>query len=507
MQSAARHATPSHRAPDRLAATAARALQSVESAARAKAPREPRPPRPLDGITATGLAALGVPPTMRMAGRGAASLADLVEAVRAETPWAATPRMDAVPAHGFVSALILAPREELSAVDRRALRQTGVRNVAVLTSGTAAARKLARQRRARAGEHDAAHPAIDVPLHSDAVPPPSDAVPPIDVVLCHERLADMSALDLLQLLRSYPRLLDLPVLVVSSAATREAVLSSIGAGCSGFLGRPYTVDTLDGQLLRARRALASRTAHTVAEGTRMLSDEEFDRALEQFANAATEAADEAEAHFLEGTAHLLREQWDAAITAFNRTLRYNALHAEACLGLSDAWRGKGDMDKSREFRNRAGEIYARARQWRRAQNIFAELLADSPPDTPNPLLAEAARLLRDGRIDDAAAALLAGRELTPGAPLHEHVARACQFTNAPERTAAAVCRALSSADPELGSQLHRRMLGRFGTALRIDVDGHEEPAGLLDRLLGGTVLHDVVTVARHTLKMWRAAGI
>ncbi|MBG3878313.1 response regulator, partial [Desulfovibrio oxamicus] len=90
---------------------------------------------------------------------------------------------------------------------------------------------------------------------------------------------------------------------------------------------------------------------------------------------------------------------------------------------------------------------------------------------------------------------------------HEHVARACQFTSAPERTAAAVCRALSNADPELGTQLHRRMLGRFGTALRIDSDGHEEPAGLLDRLLGGTVLHDVVTVARHTLKALREAGI
>ncbi|RXF75270.1 response regulator, partial [Desulfovibrio sp. DS-1] len=97
MQSAARHATPSHRATDSLAATAARALQSMESAARTKAPnlpsqpsltRQPRQPRPLDGITATGLAALGVPPTMRMAGRGAASLSDLVEAVRAETSWA-----------------------------------------------------------------------------------------------------------------------------------------------------------------------------------------------------------------------------------------------------------------------------------------------------------------------------------------------------------------------------------------------------------------------------------
>lgn len=494
MQSAARHATPAHREPDRLAATAARALQALDSATRAKAPRPPRSPRPLDGVTATGLAALGVPPTMRMAGRGAASLSDLVEAVRAETSWGTLPRTDVGPAHGFVSALILAPREELSAVDRRALRQTGIRNVAVLTSGATAARMLARQRRAR-------------PEELDTAPSPGNATPPFDVVLCHEQLADMTALDLLQLLRSYPRLLDLPVLVVSSAATREAVLSSIGAGCSGFLGRPYTVDTLDGQLLRARRALETRTARTVAEGVRMLSDEEFDQALERFANAATEAADEAEAHFLEGTAHLLREQWDAAITAFNRTLRYNALHADACLGLADAWRGKGDLDKSREFRSRAGEIYARARQWRRAQNIFAELLAESPPDTPNPLLAEAARLLRDGRIDDAAAALLAGRELTPGAPLHEHVARACQFTSAPERTAAAVCRALSSADPELGTQLHRRMLGRFGTALRIDADHHEEPAGLLDRLLGGTVLHDVVTVARHTLKVLRQAGI
>ncbi|MGJ3523164.1 response regulator [Nitratidesulfovibrio sp. D1] len=477
MHSAPRHST----SPARLAATAAVAASTPL----------PRTFRPGDGITATGLAALGVEPTWRRAGRGAASLADLVEAVRTESlpvnaPYA--PNTDALPAHGFAHALILAPREELSAVERRALRLAGARNISVLTSGAAAARRLARQHRAHAADDD-------------------DARPAVDVVICHEHLADMTALEFLGLVRAHPRLLDLPVLVVSGAATREAVLAAIGAGCSGFLGRPYTLAALDGQLLRARRALETGAARAVADGTRLLSDQEFDLALERFATAATDAAGEAEIHFLEGTAHLLREQWDEAITAFGRTLRCNAQHAEACLGLSDAWRGKGDMDKSHEFRRRAGEIYARARQWRRAQQVFAQLLAEAPRDTPNPLLGEAARLLREGRIDDAAAALLAGRELTPGAPLHEHVARACQFTSAPERTAAAVCRALSGADPELGSQLHRRMLGRFGTPRRIDVDGHGESAGLLERMLDGTVLHDVLTVARHTLKVWRQAGI
>ncbi len=474
MQTVPRHST----APARLAVAAATSAALSRSL------------RPDVGITATGLAALGVEPTWRRAGRGAASLADLVEAVRTESLPVSLPNTGAVPAHQFVHALILAPREELSTVERRALRMAGIRNVGVMTSGAAAARRLARQRRTLAPELSADDPAR----------------PAIDVVVCHERLADMTAVDFLRLVRSHPRLLDLPVLVVSGAATRDAVLAAAGAGCSGFLGRPYTVAAMDAQLHRARRALASAIAPVVAEGAHLLSDEEFDLALERFASAAANADDEAEIHFLEGTAHLLREQWDEAITAFNRTLRCNALHAEACLGMSDAWRGKGDMDKSHEFRRRAGEIYARARQWRRAQQVFAELLAQSP-DTANPLLAEAARLLREGRIDDAAAALLAGRELTPDAPLHEHVARACQFTNAPERTAAAVCRALSGADPELGTQLHRRMLGRFGAGRLIDVDNHEEPAGLLDRLLGGTVLHDVFTVARHTLKALRQAGI
>lgn len=425
-------------------------------------------------------------------GRGADSLARLAAMTRAEDA-----RPDALAhGHGFASALILAPREELAAVDRTALRLAGTRNVTVMTSGVSAARRLARMR----GMHGMRRPLAPTFAQDDPTRPA------VDVVICHEQLADMTALDFLRLVRTHPRLLDLPVLVVSSAATREAVLAAIGSGCSGFLGRPYTVATLDGQLRRARRALTTGVALAVADGIRLLSDEEFDLALEHFSSAAADADNEAEIHFLEGTAHLLREQWDAAITAFNHTLRCNALHADACLGLADAWRGKGDMDKSHAFRRRAGEIYARARQWRRAQKVFADLLAEAPAGTPNPLLAEAARLLREGRIDDAAAALLAGRELTPGAPLHEHVARACQFTDAPERTAAAMCRALSGTDPEFGTQLHRRMLGRFGTP-SLDVDSHGEPVGLLDRLLGGTVLHDVLTVARHTLKVWRQAGI
>lgn len=461
------------------AATAARTPAPPEGHPDSRAalvqPADARPPRPPRS-----------PHSPHSQGRGADSLARLAAVARAEDAWT-----DALAhGHGFSAALILAPREELAAVDRTALRLASTRNVTVMTSGVAAARRLARMRRP----------------FSPTSPQDDPSRPAVDVVICHEHLADMTSLDFLRLVRSHPRLLDLPVLVVSSAATREAVLAAIGAGCSGFLGRPYTVAALDGQLRRARRALTTGVALAVAEGERLLSDEEFDLALERFSSAAADADNEAEIHFLEGTAHLLREQWDAAITAFNHTLRCNALHADACLGLADAWRGKGDLDKSHEFRRRAGEIYARARQWRRAQQVFADLLAEAPAGTPNPLLAEAARLLREGRIDDAAAALLAGRELTPGAPLHEHVARACQFTDAPERTAAAMCRALSGTDPEFGTQLHHRMLGRFGTPSH-HVDSHGEPVSLLDRLLGGTMLHDVLTVARHTLRVWRQAGI
>lgn len=478
------HSAPQHHTGRSTpSASLARLGEAAAAAAHTPAPPEGRPDSRPDHALPAG-ARLPRPP--RPQGHGADSLARLAAVARAEDAWP-----DALAhGHGFAAALILAPREELAAVDRTALRLAGTRNVTVMTSGVAAARRLARMRR----------PTAPAAVQDD----PSR--PAVDVVICHEHLADMTALDFLRLVRSHPRLLDLPVLVVSSAATREAVLAAIGAGCSGFLGRPYTVAALDGQLRRARRALATGVALAVAEGARLLSDEEFDLALERFSSAADDADNEAEIHFLEGTAHLLREQWDAAITAFNHTLRCNALHADACLGLADAWRGKGDLDKSHEFRRRAGEIYARARQWRRAQQVFADLLAEAPAGTPNPLLAEAARLLREGRIDDAAAALLAGRELTPGAPLHEHVARACQFTDAPERTAAAMCRALSGTDPEFGTQLHHRMLGRFGAPSH-HVDSHGEPAGLLDRLLGGTVLHDVLTVARHTLRVWRQAGI
>lgn len=447
-----------------------------------------RPFRAGDGITATGLAALGVVPAQRTTRRNAASLASLVEAVRGESSRVDVPHNALAPSHGFASALILAPREELSAVERRALRLSGTRNVNVMTSGAAAARLLVRQRRVPEAIDDNSRPAVDV-------------------VICHEQLADMTALEFLKLVRAHPRLLDLPVLVVSGAATRAAVLAAIGAGCSGFLGRPYTVATLDEQLQRARHALKAGASHPLPKGVSLFSDETFDQALQRFTTAAISANDEAEIHFLEGTAYLLREQWDAAISAFSRALRCNARHAEACLGLSDAWRAKGDMDKSHGFRRRAGEIYARARQWERARQVFAQLLAESPSGTPNPLLTEAARLLRENRIDDAVAALLAGHTLTPDAPLHEHVARACLFTNAPERTAASVCRALSGAHPELGAQLHRRMSGRFGAPRLLAAGGHKDSPGLLERLLGGTVLHDILTVARHTLTMWRQTDI
>jgi DNA-binding NtrC family response regulator len=68
----------------------------------------------------------------------------------------------------------------------------------------------------------------------------------------------MSGLEFLRLVRTHPRLLTLPVVQVSSDNSRRGVLDAVGAGCSGYLIRPYSLQAFAKQVTGAFAGVSFR---------------------------------------------------------------------------------------------------------------------------------------------------------------------------------------------------------------------------------------------------------
>jgi tetratricopeptide (TPR) repeat protein len=346
------------------------------------------------------------------------------------------------------TAFLLVQSEEYAAIDRRVLREAGVGQVRVMTSGVHAARLLAGKEKSDRG-----------------------AMP--DLVLVHHQLADMTGAEFVGLARSHPRLAGLPILHISSSETPEAMMQALAQGYSGMLARPYSGESM--RLALEYAATAKLDRDKLSLGRALLNTKLFDQALERF-EAMLDACDqEPQQAFHHGLAQLQQRKWDAAISAFQRALKQQAFKGEAEFGIALAWRGKGDQRKYRVYLERAGQSFAQAAKWHRARTVYARLLQEAPA-SESPFLLEAERLIRAGRFEDAATALAEGYELTSKGAMRERLARTLIYaSDAPDQDAAALRRSLHDKAPEVADTLstevreemvaqQRRMRGRAQSA-------------------------------------------
>ena len=315
--------------------------------------------------------------------------------------------------HPFTSALLLVDADSNAVVDRRALREVGIQHIRILTSGVHTARLLAEE--------------------------VSDDKPfPVDLVLCHNRLADMSGAQLAALLRLHPRLLGLPILAVVGNNTEAESLRALASGFSGLLVRPYSHENLN----RTLHALnQGRAAQRGMEGRLHLGTAAFEAALGQYEKSLAEIASP-EKSFSAGLHYLQQRQWNEAIQSFQRALHQISLKGEAELGLAAAWRGKGDLQKYRHYLSEAGHSFARATLWHKARVAYARLLLQDP-EAPSPFLAVAESCIRAGNYEEAAEALAQGYDSLPEEDVvPQRLAKACLYTENPEFSAHKVQRAL-----------------------------------------------------------------
>jgi len=324
------------------------------------------------------------------------------------------------------TALLLAQSEDFAVIDRRVLREAGIVQIRVMTSGVYAARFLSGKEK-----------------HDRGVMP--------DIVLVHHQLADMTGADFVALARSHPRLAGLPILHVSSSETPEAKINALAQGYSGLLVRPYSGECMRVALEYAAAVKADRDILSL--GHALLNTELFDKALARFEAVLDAYAQAPETAFYCGLEQLQQRKWDAAINAFQQALKQLAFKGEAEFGIALAWKGKGDQQSYRRYLERAGHSFTQAAQWHRARTVYARLLQDAPA-AASPFLLEAERLIRNGQFAEAATALAEGYELTPKGAIRERLARTLLYNSeTPEQDVDALRRSLYNKAPEVADEL------------------------------------------------------
>lgn len=192
---------------------------------------------------------------------------------------------------------------------------------------------------------------------------------------------------------------------------------------------------------------------------------------------------------------LLRQGKLASAQDFlRRALRFDPLDLEAAMGLARLHKQNGNADRAARWLHRAGMIYVRAGQHERAESIFSALPAKWRGDH---YMIEAQNLLQDEDFDEACEAFMEISTRKKKPPIHEVLGRACQFTDSPEYFLYEMCAALErNGYASTARKLEKRMFS----------DRHVEvqPCGFLSRF---PKLQEVVTVARFTMKVWRASEV
>ncbi|MDR1658897.1 MAG: histidine kinase [Desulfovibrio sp.] len=327
--------------------------------------------------------------------------------------------------------LLLGASEQLAVLEKRALRDMGVTQLAFMTSGPEAARFLAGS--------------------------PPEALP--DVVVCSQKLLDMDGDNFCSLLRLHPRLKGLPTLLVLSSDSEVEHCKTLGFSASALLGRPYSAEDIK-RVVLSLAATRSRPDTAGPGGVVSAEDaaEEFAKALA--ATSAHRQERRPEDYYRVGRQSLREGRWNDAIEAFRAALRDERLRGEAELGLAAAWKNKGDAAQCGRSLANAADDFVRARQWKRARAVYARLLLEHP-SAKNPFLAWAQQALRQGRHADAAKYLAEGIDFTPETHIRDKMAQICLAAETPEAMLQGLESALAAALDERGRRLAKGVRGEF----------------------------------------------
>ncbi len=289
--------------------------------------------------------------------------------------------------------LLLCEKENLAQLDRRSLRECGFNQIKIQTLGIEAARFLALN--AENGEQ-------------------------VQLVICHERLADMRYDQFCSIIRTHPLLKKIPFLLIPDNS-QEAGIEFLNKKFCGILQRPFSVDSLKKKI---NSLLAE--ANSVENDTPPNKDvdiQDFQRALESYGLLLKQEYSTDE-YFHMGMGFLKDHNWQLAISAFEKSVQDHRLKAEAELGMAAAYKGSNDLLNFRQLLANAATSFVKSGRWNRGRNTYARLLQHDK-SAKNPFLAEAHRYIKIGDYNTAGKIIQESLPLIPKGVAGSKLARLC----------------------------------------------------------------------------------
>lgn len=283
-----------------------------------------------------------------------------------------------------------------------------------------------------------------------------------DMVICDTRMDDMDGLSFLRLMSKSPDLKDTPVVLCTEVNDKNAVLDAIGAGCAGYILRPYNRDTFERHTIIAQQLVrfSEIEMQQLEDAKRMLESGNYEDAIEEFEEIVA-MRDEARKYYDLGCQYLVRQKYGKAIVSFNKAIKINDLFAEAYQGLAEAHKGKGDLDQYKFYLTRSAEVYAEFDKMEKVKELFIEILKHDTR-APNPFNTLGVKLRKQGDYDGALNAYTQALELTPhDENIHFNMAKALYFMSRKEE-ASEKCAIALSMNPDFteARKLYRQIKGK-----------------------------------------------
>lgn len=236
---------------------------------------------------------------------------------------------------------------------------------------------------------------------------------PDTLVMCDTEIEDMDAGTFIKSLKENPKLKRTPVVMVTTQNERGAILDAVGAGCVGYILRPYSRDTFERHMNTAMQLVRyNEIEQNQLEFAKELLEEGFhDDAVEEF-QELVEGQEEAQKYYDLGNKYLVQEKYGKAIVAFQKAIKINDLFAEAYQGLADAYRGKGESKQYEFYLKKAAKVHAEYDRMEKVKELFIEILKlDTKP--ANPFNDLGVKLRRQGDYERAIHYYKQAIELTP----------------------------------------------------------------------------------------------
>jgi tetratricopeptide (TPR) repeat protein len=289
---------------------------------------------------------------------------------------------------------------------------------------------------------------------------------PTHLIVTDIELRDMNVQEFIKSVNQQHRTRPVPVVVVSDTSSEDFVLDSISAGCSGFVVRPYTTETLKNHLVEVVKLdqLVEIDESVYEMAREKISQGEYDGAIADLQEIVENEENEADVYFQQGMQYLWEKKYGKAIVAFKKALQINGLYIKAYTGLAEAYKGKGDYENYKHYLQMAADEYARLDEFEEVRSLFTEILK-CDPNAPNPYNTLGINLRKQGKYEQAKVAYKQALDLAPDDEnVHYNMAKSYYFASELDAAIRYLTNALSiNAGFDEARKLYEKLTGQEWT--------------------------------------------